>query len=126
LITARHKSGPSPETQAQIDELYRQIGQLTVERDFLAKRSAQLGLPRRKALVEPGHPQLSLVRQCQLLGVSRSSLYYQPVGPSEEELTLLRLIDEQYLKTPFYGSRRMTVHLRQQGFLRSIASGSNG
>jgi putative transposase len=59
---------------------------------------------------------LSLVRQCRLLGVSRSSLYYQPVGPSEEELTLLRLIDEQYLKTPFYGSRRMTVHLRQQGF----------
>jgi putative transposase len=56
------------------------------------------------------------VRQCQLLGVSRSSLYYQPVGPAEEELTLLRLIDEQYLKTPFYGSRRMTVHLRQQGF----------
>ena len=48
--------------------------------------------------------------------MSRSSLYYQPVGPSEEELTLLRLIDEQYLKTPFYGSRRMTVHLRQQGF----------
>jgi putative transposase len=59
---------------------------------------------------------LSLVRQCQLLGVSRSSLYYQPVGPSEEELTLLRLIDEQYLKTPFYGSRRMVAHLRQQGF----------
>lgn len=38
------------------------------------------------------------------------------MGPTEEELTLLRLIDEQYLKTPFYGSRRMTVHLRQQGF----------
>jgi putative transposase len=67
-------------------------------------------------VVEPNHPQLSLVRQCQFLGMSRSSLYYQPVGPSEEELTLLRLIDEQYLKTPFYGSRRMVPHLRQQGF----------
>jgi len=56
------------------------------------------------------------VRQCQLLGISRSSLYYQPVGPSDEALTLLRLIDEQYLKTPFYGSRRMMVHLRTRGY----------
>ncbi len=56
------------------------------------------------------------MRQCELLGISRSSLYYQPVGASEEELTLLRLIDEQYLKTPFYGSRRMAVHLAEQGY----------
>ena len=56
------------------------------------------------------------MRQCKLLGISRSSLYYQPVGPSDEELTLLRLIDEQYLKTPFYGSRRMVAHLAQQGY----------
>lgn len=59
---------------------------------------------------------MSLVRQCQLLGISRSSLYYQPVAASAEELTLLRLMDEQYLQTPFYGSRRMTVYLRQQGY----------
>ena len=55
------------------------------------------------------------MQQCKLLGISRSSLYYQPVGPSDEERTLLRLIDEQYLKTPFYGSRRMVAHLAQQG-----------
>lgn len=52
--------------------------------------------------------------------MSRSSLYYQPVGLTEEELTLLRLIDEQYLKTPFYSSRRMTAHLRQQGLKPSL------
>ena len=57
-----------------------------------------------------------MVRQCELLGISRASLYYQPVGPSDEELTLLRLLDEQYLKTPFYGSRRMVAHLAQQGY----------
>lgn len=57
-----------------------------------------------------------MVRQCQLLGISRASLYYQPVGPSDEELTLLRLIDEQYLETPFYGSRRMVAHLARQGY----------
>ena len=67
-------------------------------------------------MVDEQHPSLSLVHQCQLLGISRSSLYYQPIGPSAEELTLLRLIDEQYLKTPFYGSRRMMVHLRQLGY----------
>lgn len=59
---------------------------------------------------------MSIVRQCQLLGVNRSSLYYRPVEVSSEELTLLRLIDEQYLKTPFYGSRRMTVYLGEQGY----------
>ena len=56
------------------------------------------------------------MRQCELLGLSRASLYYQPVGPSDEELVLLRLMDEQYLKTPFYGSRRMVAHLGQKGY----------
>jgi len=65
----------------------------------------------------PDPSDLSLVRQCELLKVARSSFYYEPQPPSEEELTLLRLIDQQYLKTPFYGSRRMTVALRQQGYL---------
>lgn len=71
----------------------------------------------RKALVEQAHPHLSIKRQCQLLGVSRSSYYYQPTVSRDEEQTLLRLLDEQYLKTPFYGTRRMTVYLRNQGFM---------
>jgi putative transposase len=67
-------------------------------------------------LVEVEHPQLSVQKQCQLLGVNRSSYYYQPKEISEEELTLLRLLDEQYMKTPFYGSRKFTVFLRSQGY----------
>jgi len=59
---------------------------------------------------------LSVVRQCQLLGIARSSFYYQPQAPSDEELSLLRLLDQQYLETPCYGSRRMTVILRQHGY----------
>ena len=62
------------------------------------------------------HPHLSVVRQCQLLGISRASLYYQPKAPDEDELTLLKLIDAQYLETPFYGSRKMREHLTQLGF----------
>jgi putative transposase len=64
----------------------------------------------------PDHCQLSIVRQCQLLQLARSSLYYQPKAPSDEELELLRLIDQQYLETPFYGSRKMTVLLQQCGY----------
>ncbi len=50
-------------------------------------------------------------RQCELLGVNRSGLYYEPVGESEENLLLMRLLDGQYTRTPFYGSRKMTEWL---------------
>ena len=67
-------------------------------------------------LIEPGHEELSVVRQCELLELARSSYYYEPVGESAENLHYLRLIDEQYLRTPFYGSRRMRVCLQDQGY----------
>jgi putative transposase len=53
------------------------------------------------------------VRQCELLGLPRSSYYYEPAEASAEDLRLMRLIDEQYTRQPVYGSRRMTVWLRQ-------------
>jgi putative transposase len=58
---------------------------------------------------------LSVRRQCELLGLSRSSLYYEPGGEAAEDLRLMRRIDEQYTARPFYGSRRMTVWLNEQG-----------
>ena len=67
-------------------------------------------------MVERDRPTLSLVRQCALLGVGRSSIYYRPAPVSEEDLELMALIDRQYLKTPFYGSRRMVAWLRRQGY----------
>ena len=73
-------------------------------------------MARRRNLIEVAHPQLSLVRQCQLVGIARSSFYYQPGGESEFNLLLMRLIDEQYLRTPWYGSRQMKRHLRRQGY----------
>ena len=63
--------------------------------------------------------QISIVRQCELLGVSRSGWYYRPVGESEEDLLLKRWMDEQYTLTHFYGSRRMRVWLMNQGYLLS-------
>jgi putative transposase len=67
-------------------------------------------------MVEPGHPNISIRRQCSLLGLNRSSLYYAPAQETEENLHLMRLIDEQYTATPFYGSRRMTAWLRREGY----------
>lgn len=66
-------------------------------------------------LVERGQSEISVRRQCELLGVNRSGLYYAPVGESEENLGLMRLLDEQYTRTPFYGSRKMTAWLATAG-----------
>jgi putative transposase len=68
-------------------------------------------LERRRAGVKPRHPSLSVTSQCHLLKVSRSGLYYQPVGVSQEDLALMKLIDRQYMATPFYGARRMVIWL---------------
>ena len=64
--------------------------------------------------MEREHPEISVRRQCELLGIHRSGLYYEPVGESAENLLLMRLLDEQYTRTPFYGSRRMTEWLATQ------------
>ena len=68
-----------------------------------------------RSLVERGHPEISVRRQCELLGVHRSGLYYEPVGESQDNLLFLRLLDEQYTRAPFYGSRKMTEWLATEG-----------
>lgn len=75
-----------------------------------------MSVERKRALIEPAHPQLSIRRQCALLGLARSTLYDQPLGASAENLQLMRVLDEQYTTTPFYGLRRMTAWLRGQGY----------
>ncbi len=73
----------------------------------------------RRGMIDRDHQQLSLVRQCILLDVSRASVYYRPVPTRAEDLELMALMDRQYLKTPFYGSRKMKAWLLQQGYLVS-------
>ena len=70
---------------------------------------------RRREMVDREHPKLLIVRQCALLRVIRSSLYYRPKAVSEEDLSLMGEIDRQYLETPFYGSRRMKAWLERRG-----------
>jgi putative transposase len=71
---------------------------------------------RKRELIEPEHPQISIARQCALLGLPRSTYYYRVYGESAENLHLMRLLDEQYTHTPYYGVRRMTAWLRRQGY----------
>ena len=75
-------------------ELYQQIGKLKVELE---------------------HPEIPIYRQCELLGLSRSSFYYKPVGISEYNLLLMDMIDKKYTQHPFCGILRMTAWLRGEG-----------
>lgn len=69
----------------------------------------------KRSLIEPSHPEISIRRQCELVGLNRASYYYTPATESPENLELMRRIDVQYMKTPFYGWPRMTKVLRAQG-----------
>jgi putative transposase len=66
-------------------------------------------------MIEVDHPELSVRRQCELIGLNRATWYYTPATESDYNLQLMRLIDEQYMRTPFYGWPKMTAYLRRQG-----------
>ncbi|MFA6168955.1 MAG: IS3 family transposase [Gemmatimonadaceae bacterium] len=97
------------------DELLKKIGELTVERDFLSRGPRAAPLRTRRAMVEPS-PNLSIRRQCELVGVSRSGVYYKAVPLDAEDLALMRRIDEMHLRHPFYGSRKLSHELRLEGY----------
>ena len=67
-------------------------------------------------MIEFQNPNISIVQQCKLLRISRTSVYYKPKEENPENLKLMRLIDEQYLKTPCYGSRSMVTFLKGLGY----------
>ena len=79
------------------------------------KKVGTFPLEQRRPWIESNHGELSIAAQCRLTGVSRSGLYYTPVGESAENIALVRLLDEQYTRTPYYGIRRMTWWLKTQG-----------
>ncbi len=74
----------------------------------------------RRIMIEPNNQQISIVKQCDLLGINRSGYYYSPRPESIENLAIMRLMDEQYLKTPFYGVRRMQAYINYQGYSVNI------
>jgi putative transposase len=80
-----------------------------------SKKNLDLTLEQKRKVIEPGHKKIPIYRQCELLGLNRSSLYYKPSGETEYNEQLMKLIDEQYIETPFYGIDKMTAWLRRQG-----------
>ena len=83
-----------------------------------SKKNLVCSVARKRELIDWEHTRISTARQCELLGVSRSGLYYQPVPASLENLALMRLLDEEYTRHPFLGVIKMTNWLRGQGYPR--------
>jgi transposase-like protein len=113
-IFAGGAKAASDDAEARQAELFEQIGRLKMELEWLKKKLPS-SCEHKRSLIDVGHPALSVRRQCELLGLSRSSFSYEPAGETPENLRLMRLIDEQYTARPFYGSRRMTRWLVEQG-----------
>ncbi len=85
-----------------------------MELEWLKKKSPP-SAEQLRPLIEADHPELSVRRQCELLGLCRSSLYYEPAAETAENLRLMRRIDQEYTAHPFLGSRRLTAWLIGQG-----------
>lgn len=110
-------SESSEDKDGDIDRqiLYAQIGELKVQNEFL-KKTVLRGPCERKNMVEPNHNELRISTQIELLSIPRSSFYYVPIGESEQNLEIMRLLDEQYMTTPFYGILRLTTLLQLAGY----------
>ena len=67
-------------------------------------------------MIVPNHGKLPVSRQCELIGLSRSTLYYKPTNDNDDDLELKALIDRQFMETPYFGSRKITEMLRRQGY----------
>ncbi|HUA24329.1 MAG TPA: IS3 family transposase [Steroidobacteraceae bacterium] len=99
----------------KVRELHAKIGELTVERDFLAHGARSLPRTERTEMIDRGTA-LSVKRQCELLDLNRTGVYYTPRPVPEKDLKVMRRIDELHLRWPFYGARRLARELAKQGF----------
>jgi len=79
----------------------------------VAKKKVPLSAQQQRELIDSEYPQLSVRRQCALLGLNRSTLYYEPAPETAANLAVMKLIDQQYTDCPFYGSRKMTRWLQE-------------
>lgn len=116
LERAAHVFGEAGAVSSEPDlkTLHAKIGQLTLENDFLESALTKAGLAGRKTMIDRTHD-LPATRQCQVLDLARSTIYYQPVPTSPDDLALMRRMDELHLEHPFAGSRMLRDLLRLAG-----------
>jgi putative transposase len=113
-IFGSHAARQQREQATKEAELYEQIGRLKMELEWLEKKLPASSEVKR-AMIDVQHPELSIRRQCELVGLNRATFYWEPASETPLNLALMRLIDAQFTRTPFYGYRRMTVYLQDQG-----------
>jgi len=104
------------ELKKENDELARQLGKTTIERDFAVKKLVSLGSSNDVSLVEPELKEISIARQCEILRVNRSSLYYKPIDKGLEDAYLIVRISELYSEHSEMGYRMMYHQLLDEGF----------
>ncbi len=100
-----------PDNEDLIKQLYEQIGQLSVERDWLKKNLHCLDLETRKSMIDNNCRNLAISRQCDLLLINKSTYYYKEKGLKQRDLEIMKTIDEIYTEHPYFGARRMSRHL---------------
>jgi putative transposase len=100
----------------EIDELAKALGKTTVERDWAVKKLVSLDLLNKKYLVDSKLTTISKTRQCELLGISRTTLYYKPKPMSLKDIQILHAMDEIYTDNPEYGYRLIHAHLKEDGY----------
>lgn len=119
FLAASARSATARKEQAREQkeaDLYEQIGRLKMELEWL-KKNLPNSIEKKRMLIDPNHIQISIRQQCALIGLNRATYYLEPAGESPFNLMLMRLIDEQYMATPFYGYPKMTAWLRRQNHL---------
>jgi len=109
------------ELQTKIDEYARVVGKITVERDWAVGKLQSLGLSDKQEIVKPKLKELSLSRQCSLLGISRSHFYYTPVV-NKNKLAIKEHIQKVYEEIPIYGEKKVHQQLLEDGFSVSLNS----
>ena len=102
------------ESEAKQAELFEQIGRLKMELEWLKKKLPP-SCEWKRQQVEPNHEELSIRRQCELLGLARSSFYLEPATASADDVTLMEQLDRWHLKYPFLGSRKLAALVSSPG-----------
>jgi putative transposase len=115
LCSRGKQSKDKEELQAKEAELFQQIGRLQMELEWLKKNLNCSDAHEVRKLVDHDHPELSVNRQCALLGLPRLTLYYRPVPVRQSTLQIMARIDALYLGDPCRGSRRMVAYLTRNG-----------
>jgi putative transposase len=115
LFSPGKRSKDKDDSQAKESELFQQIGRLQMELEWLKKNLSSCDAHDLRKLVEHEDSHLTISRQCELLGLPRSTLYYKPIPVRESTLRIMARIDALFLEDPCCGSRRMVDYLARDG-----------